>query len=117
MKHGVGECLCLVTTVTALAVQQNRPSLVVVSYWPSSPLRAVDQVVFPRGTGCALELAGRRKLGCPPVSRQLASLAERRSRCSSCRSRRASQPGEKGECRATSIHAWFFCEGQTRLAT
>ena len=94
MKHGVGECLCLVTT--ALAVQQNRPSLVVVSYGPSSPLRAADQEVFPRGTGWALELAGRRKLGCPPMSPHCrASWPERKSRCSSCRSRRASQPGGK----------------------
>ena len=59
---------------TALAVQQNRPSLVVVSDGPSSPLRAVDQVVCPRGTGWAFELSShpgqlgqRAEVGAPTV--------------------------------------------------
>ena len=51
----------------ALAVQQNRPSLVVVSDGPSSPLRALGKVVCPHGTGWALELAGRSKPGGPLV--------------------------------------------------
>ena len=45
---------------TALAVQQNRLSLVWVSDGQSSQLRAEDQVVCPRGTGWALELAASR---------------------------------------------------------
>ena len=56
---------------TGPAVQLNRLSLVVMSEGPSSPVRAVDQVVCPRGTGWALELAGRSKLGDPPVSHKL----------------------------------------------
>ena len=53
---------------TELVVQQNRLCLAVVSDLPSSPQRAAGQVVCPRGTGWALELAGHGELGCPPVS-------------------------------------------------
>ena len=97
MKDGVGECLCLGDDCASGAAEQTKPgSGVLWANGPSSPLRAVDQEVFPRGTGWALELAGRRKLGCPPMSPHCrASWPERKSRCSSCRSRRASQPGGK----------------------
>ena len=61
----------------ALALQQNKISLVVVSEGPSNPLRAVEQVVGPRGTGCALELVGRSKLGSPPVPHQLGQRASK----------------------------------------
>ena len=50
--------VCALVT-TALAVQPNKLSLVMVSEGPSSQLRAVDQVVCLRGTGWALELARR----------------------------------------------------------
>ena len=61
---------------TALVVLQNKQSLVVVSDERSSPLRAVDQVVCPRGTGLAFELAGKSKLGGHPVLNQLGQTAE-----------------------------------------
>ena len=67
MKGSEGECFCLGDD--CLAVQPNKLSLVVVSEGPSSPLRAVDQVGCPRGTGWALELAGRSKLGSSPAKR------------------------------------------------
>ena len=53
------------------AGQTTRLSLVVLSEGPSSPLRAVDQALCACGTGRALEIAGRSKLGGPPVSPQL----------------------------------------------
>ena len=56
---------------TELAVKQNRVSLLVVSDGPSSPLSAAGQVVCPRGSGWALELAGQSKLSGPAVSHQL----------------------------------------------
>ena len=60
---------------TALAVQLNKLSLIVVSEGPSSPLRAKDQVVCPRGTGWALELSRQSKLGRSPVLYQLGKRA------------------------------------------
>ena len=58
-------------TTALVAVQPNRLSLVLVSKGPSRPLRTVGQVVCPRGTCKALELAWRSKLGGPPLSHQL----------------------------------------------
>ena len=79
-SHGPVCAWDLPWVATALAVQQNRPNLVVVSDGPSSPLIAVR----PRGTGWAFELAaaGRSK----PGGRTSLSWAgpESRSRCSSC---------------------------------
>ena len=60
-----------VWVTTELAVKQNRVSLLVVSDGPSSPLSAAGQVVCPRGSGWALELAGQSKLSGPAVSHQL----------------------------------------------
>ena len=114
MKDGVGECLCLSDDSASGAAEQTKSGRFVC--WAIQP--AESSRPGSLSTWHLLGLQARQAKLAMWSSSVTPAGQNGRSRCSSCAA--PAWPAgkqESSESRATSLHAWFFCECQALSAT